>query len=60
MVAIARYYQRAKNGIHALQALIIFLGAVITIAIYAKSGQSDGRINYYFALVCIAHHKVQV
>ena len=52
MVSIAKYYQRAKNGVHALQALIIFIGAVITIAIFVKSGQGDGRINYYFVLVC--------
>jgi len=51
MAAIARYYQRAKNGVHALQALIIFIGACITIAMFTKGGISDGRINYYFALV---------
>ena len=51
MAAIAAYYQRAKNGLHALQALLIFLGAVITIALYTKGGRGDGRINYYFILV---------
>ena len=50
-MAFAPYYQRAKKGIHALQALIIFIGALITIAIFTKGGQGDGRINYYFVLV---------
>lgn len=51
MASVARHYQRAKNGVHALQALMVFIGAVITIAIYAKGGQDGGRINYYFVLV---------
>lgn len=51
MAAPARYYQRAKNGFHALQAVIISVGACITIAMFTKGGNSDGRINYYFALV---------
>ena len=57
MAAIARYYQKAKNGVHALQALIIFIGAAITIALYTKGGQGDGRINYYFVLVSDSHRK---
>ena len=51
MVAIEKYYQRGKNVVHALQALVIFLGAIVTIAIYTKGGEGDGRINYYFVLV---------
>ena len=51
MVAIDRYYQRGKNVVHALQALLIFLGALVTIAIYTKGGNGDGRVNYYFVLV---------
>lgn len=51
MAAAARYYQRAKNAVHALQALLMFIGAIITIAIYTKGGKSDGRINYFFVLV---------
>jgi len=51
MVSTARYYQLAKNGVHALQALLVFIGAAITIAVFTKEGQSDGRITYYFVLV---------
>ena len=51
MVAIEKYYQRGKNVVHALQALVIFLGAIVTIAIFTKGGEGDGRINYYFVLV---------
>ena len=51
MVTIDRYYQRGKNVVHALQALVIFLGAIVTIAIYTKGGNGDGRIDYYFLLV---------
>ena len=51
MAAAASYYQRAKNAVHALQALFIFIGAIITIAIYTKGGKGDGRINYFFGLV---------
>ena len=50
-----RFYQRAKNIIHAIQALAVFIAAIITIAILTKSGQSDSRITYYFVLclICI-------
>ena len=51
MLKIEQYYQRGKNVVHALQALIIFLGAIVTIAIYTKGGGHDGRIDYYFLLV---------
>ena len=54
MVAIEKYYQRGKNVVHALQALVIFLGAIVTIAIFTKGGKGDGRINYYFVLVSTA------
>lgn len=51
MAPLARYYQPAKNGVHALQGLLIFVAAIITIAMFTKGGQSDGRITYYFVLV---------
>lgn len=53
MVQFAHYYQRAKNVIHAIQALVIFVGWAMTIAILTKGGKTDGRIWYYFALVSI-------
>lgn len=52
MNAIARHYQRVKNGIHALQAVIIFIGVAVTPAIFIEDGPGDGRISYYFGLVC--------
>ena len=51
MPPFAQYYQRAKNVIHAIQALAIFIAWAITIAILTKGGKLDGRIWYYFALV---------
>ena len=53
MLSIARYYQRTKNVIHAIQALAIFVGWAMIIAILTKGGKTDGRIWYYFALVSI-------
>lgn len=52
MLSIARVYQRAKNGVHALQALLIFIAAAMMIAVFTKGGQNDGRLRFYFALVC--------
>lgn len=51
MTPFAQYYQRAKNVIHAIQALAIFVAWAITIAIVTKEGKLDGRIWYYFTLV---------
>ena len=50
-----RFYQRAKNIIHAVQALLIFVALMITVAIFTKGGQSDSRITYNFVLclMCI-------
>lgn len=51
MSPFARYYQRAKNVLHAIQALAIFIAWALTIAILSKAGKSDGRVWYCFALV---------
>ena len=55
MAAKSRLYQRAKNIVHAVQALLIFVACMMTIAIFTKDGQGDNRITYYFALclICI-------
>ncbi len=45
--------QKIKNYIHAAQALLIFLGWVLTIAVFTKPGTTDGRSKYYFVLVGI-------
>ncbi|KAL1956239.1 hypothetical protein VTO42DRAFT_7499 [Malbranchea cinnamomea] len=41
---------RTKNILHALQGFIIFLGWALTIAVFTRSGPTDGRTAYYFAL----------
>ncbi|KAL6713224.1 hypothetical protein ACLMJK_009345 [Lecanora helva] len=51
MAIASRRYQRSKNFVHALQSLLIFTEAVLTVAVIAKSGPGDGRINYTF-IVC--------
>ena len=51
MARFAQYYQRAKNVIHAIQALAIFVAWAMIIALLTKEGKLDGRIWYYFALV---------
>ena len=51
MARLAQYYQRAKNVIHAIQALAIFVAWAMIIALLTKGGKLDGRIWYYFALV---------
>ena len=51
---LSRMYQRTKNMVHAVQALLIFVAAMITIAIFTKDGPSDGRITYFFVLCLIS------
>ncbi|KAL4806274.1 hypothetical protein BDV18DRAFT_125180 [Aspergillus unguis] len=41
---------RTKNLIHGIQGFLIFLGWALTIAVFTKSGGTDGRTAYYFAL----------
>lgn len=59
-MAPSRYYQRAKNGIHALQALLILILATLTIAVFTQESQGDGRIRYAFVLVSILHFTIQL
>jgi len=42
---------RTKNFIHAAQACLILLAWILTIAVYVTSGSTDGRTNWFFALV---------
>ena len=51
MARFAQYYQRAKNVVHAIQALAIFVAWAMIIALLTKGGNLGGRIWYYFALV---------
>lgn len=43
--------QKGKNYIHGFQAFVIFLAWALTIAVFTKTGKTDGRTKYYFALV---------
>jgi len=51
MKIAASYLPKAKNAAHAIQALTIFLGWCLTIAIFTQDGSTDGRTRYFFALV---------
>ncbi len=51
MKIAASYLGKAKNAAHAIQALTIFLGWCLTIAIFTQDGSTDGRTRYFFALV---------
>lgn len=51
MKIAASYLGKAKNAVHAIQALTIFLGWCLTIAIFTQDGSTDGRTRYFFALV---------
>lgn len=47
----ANVLQRSKNILHAIQGLLIFLAWAVTIAVFTKTGTTDGRSKYFFALV---------
>lgn len=52
-MARSRLYQRTKNIIHGIQASVVLLAGIITIAIIAQNGGGDSRLTY-FLVVCIA------
>lgn len=41
-----------KNYIHTGQAAILFLAWALTIAVFTRPGDNDGRVGWYFGLVC--------
>jgi len=43
--------QQAKVGLHCIQGLLLFIAAVLIIAVFTKPGETDGRAKWYFALV---------
>ncbi|KAL8828512.1 MAG: hypothetical protein Q9191_002551 [Dirinaria sp. TL-2023a] len=47
---LENHLQRIKNVVHGIQGLLAFLGWAMTIAVFTKSGKTDGRTKYYFAL----------
>lgn len=42
-------YQRTKNILHAVQALVILVAGAITVALITQ-GQSDSRLTYYLVI----------
>jgi hypothetical protein len=47
--------QKAKTVIHVIQALLIFIAACISIAVFTGGpGHTDGRSKWFFALVSAA------
>ena len=43
-------FQKIKNYLHAVQAGLLFLAIILTIAIYTRNGASDGRTGWFFGL----------
>lgn len=44
---------KIKNYIHIGQAILIALSILLMIAIFTRNGKSDGRVGWYFGLVCL-------
>ncbi|KIW09258.1 uncharacterized protein PV09_00180 [Verruconis gallopava] len=42
--------QKVKTGVHTLQALLIFVAACITLAVFVQQGSTDGRTKWFFAV----------
>jgi len=45
--------QKVKTGIHTAQALLIFVAACISIAVFTGSGHTGGGSKWYFTLVSL-------
>lgn len=45
------YIQKCKVVAHVFQAIFIFVGLCITIAVFTKDGETGGATKYYLALV---------
>jgi len=45
------HLQSIKNVIHGIQGFVTFVAWALTIAVFTKSGNTDGRTKYFFALV---------
>jgi len=44
------HFGKIKNYIHIGQAAVLFLAWILTIAIFTRSGTTDGRVGWYFGL----------
>jgi hypothetical protein len=45
------YIQKAKAGLHFAQAIFIFIGGCLALAVLTKDGGTGGQVGFYFALV---------
>jgi translocation protein SEC72 len=45
-------FGQIKNYVHIFQAVVLFIAWAMTIAIFTRDGQNDGRVGWYFGLVC--------
>ncbi|EXJ79654.1 hypothetical protein A1O3_07934 [Capronia epimyces CBS 606.96] len=43
-------YGRIKTIVHGVQAAILFLAWILTIALFTRKGHTDGRVGWYFGL----------
>lgn len=50
------YMQKAKAGAHLAQALLIFIGGCLALAVLNMSGGTSGEIGYFFGLVRLPFH----
>ncbi|EEH46552.2 uncharacterized protein PADG_02650 [Paracoccidioides brasiliensis Pb18] len=44
------HFPRMKMLLHGLQGFVVFLGWALTVAVFTRDGDTDGRTAYYFAL----------
>jgi translocation protein SEC72 len=45
-------FGQTKNYVHIFQAVVLFIAWAMTIAIFTRDGDNDGRVGWYFGLVC--------
>lgn len=41
-----------KIWLYTFQAVVIFLAWALTIAVFTREGENDGRVGWYLGLVC--------
>jgi hypothetical protein len=47
--------RKIKTGIHGLQALLVSIAWILTLAVLTKSGVTGSATKFYFFLVCCQH-----
>lgn len=49
-----------KNYIHMFQGVVLFLAWALTITVLTRPGDTDGRVGWYFGLVCSSQQSSKV